>query len=193
VDEAGAASGGSAAGPGGWRCCRGGMSWDGATPAGRVTWARGGEAARHTGPWVPAARGTTGGGVARQRGHAMRSRCGGAVALPTTPVSMGSVPAPGLLSRAAQSLSCQFWRRRAGAGRADRRRGRHVPPQTQRHRASWRIDRGRRPDHTVTHTISSPLGGSEHRIFLVAPARLASGYTSWRIKADAVVTCAARA
>ena len=40
--------------------------------------------------------------------------------------------------------------------------------------------------------MAPPLGGSEHRIFLVAPARLASGYTSWRIKADAAVTCAAR-
>ena len=172
MDEAGAASGGSAAGPGGWRCCRGGMSWDGATPAGRATWGWGGRGSpTHRAPGAGraagAARGTTGGGVARPRGHAMRSHCGGAVALPTTPVSMGCAPAPGpLVSRrpVAGAPVLAPARRCWPAGLTGAVTACAAANETQRNATARRGESTGGVART-THTISSPLGGSEHRIF----------------------------
>ena len=120
--------------------CRGGVSWDCAAPAGSATCGGGGQC-RLGAPGGPTPRGPgvgraaeapreppAAGSVAISRGHACIPSV---VQLPTPPVAR---PAFWLT---AQSLSCQFWRRRAGAELTDRRRDGMRGRGPQR-RAPWR-------------------------------------------------------
>lgn len=83
---------------------------------------------------------------ARSRGHGMHPLCS-VVVLPTPPVAR-----PAFRLTTAQSLSCQFWRRRDGAELTDRRRDGM--------RAPWRIGASR-ADHETRL-----LRWMEHLIFI---------------------------